>query len=105
MKIALIVSQTTRIKANRSNQFHYTRERINFWASLIILLAVLVLLMVPVYILCNTIRRGGSTGGNITQDQTASCVGVLLVSTLLFSAVISLFTRAKRHEVLGAAAA
>lgn len=32
-------------------------------------------------------------------------IGVLLVFTLVFSAVLSLFTQAKRHEIFAAAAA
>jgi hypothetical protein len=34
-----------------------------------------------------------------------SSIGVLLIFTLVFSAVLSLFTQAKRHEIFGAAAA
>jgi len=41
---------------------------------------------------------------NIDVTYTAS-IGVLLVFTLVFSAVLSLFTKAKRHEIFGAAAA
>lgn len=41
--------------------------------------------------------------GNGKAD--APCMGVLLVSTLAFSAVLAIFTRAKRHEILAAAAA
>lgn len=91
--------------SNPATQFYYTRRRINFCASLIILVVVLALLTIPIYILCKIMRNKGFANGVVIQDQTASCVGVLLVSTLLFSAVLCLFTRAKRHEVLGAAAA
>jgi hypothetical protein len=35
----------------------------------------------------------------------AVCIAILLVCTLLFSGVFSLFTRARRLEILGAAAA
>ncbi|KAF2432801.1 hypothetical protein EJ08DRAFT_630152 [Tothia fuscella] len=40
-----------------------------------------------------------------TGRTDAVCLGTLLVFTLAFSAVLSLFTRARRHEILGAAAA
>lgn len=59
----------------------------------------LVLLVVPVYIMYHLVTN---LGNNRTD---AVCIGVLLVFTLAFSAVLSLFTRAKRHEILGAAAA
>lgn len=61
---------------------------------------ILVLLVVPTYLLyhlTNDIEQGSRT--------SALCIGVLLVFTLAFSAVLSLFTRARRHEILAAAAA
>lgn len=33
-----------------------------------------------------------------------ACIGVLLAGTLAFSAALAAFTRAKRHEILAAAA-
>ncbi|RFU26608.1 hypothetical protein B7463_g9724, partial [Scytalidium lignicola] len=39
------------------------------------------------------------------NTSNAICMGILLVATLLFSAALALFTKAKRHELLGAAAA
>jgi len=60
---------------------------------------ILALLIVPVYILWKLTRV---TESNTT---TAVIIGVLLVFTLVFSGVLSLFTRAKRHEILAAAAA
>ena len=59
----------------------------------------LLLLIVPVYIMYHLVTN---LGNNRTDTI---CIGVLLVFTLAFSAVLSLFTRAKRHEILGAAAA
>jgi uncharacterized SAM-binding protein YcdF (DUF218 family) len=41
----------------------------------------------------------------LDRHATATCIAILLVCTLLFSGVLSAFTRARRHEVLGAAAA
>jgi hypothetical protein len=38
------------------------------------------------------------------QTTDAVCIGILLVSTLVFSSVLSMFTKAKRHEILSAAA-
>jgi hypothetical protein len=39
------------------------------------------------------------------NTSNAICMGILLVATLLFSGALALFTKAKRHELLGAAAA
>jgi len=69
---------------------------------LIITFGIVALLIVPIYLLYSMVRR---TNGILDHHAAAVCIGVLLVFTLLFSAVLSLFTRAKRHEILGAAAA
>ena len=60
------------------------------------------LLIVPTYLLYNLVK---DRDGKLDSHVTAVCIGILLVCTLLFSGVLSLFTRAKRHEILGAAAA
>jgi hypothetical protein len=77
----------------------YSRARIDFVVTVIITGMILALLIVPVYILWNLTRE-------IQSSRTvAIIIAVLLVSTLIFSGVLSLFTRAKRHEVLASAAA
>ena len=63
---------------------------------------ILALLMIPIYLLYHLIAR---SQGVFDGKTTATCIGILLISTLAFSAALSLFTRAKRHEILGAAAA
>lgn len=78
---------------------YYERERINNVASGIIIFTILILLIVPIYTLYHLVADVG------TNRSYAISIGVLLVFTLAFSAVISLFTRARRHEILGAAAA
>ena len=60
---------------------------------------ILALLIVPIYLLYYFVTTLGR------NKRDAACVGVLLVATLAFSAVLSIFTRAKRHEILAAAAA
>jgi len=63
---------------------------------------ILTLLVLPVYALYHV----SATFENTNQSTSnAICVGILLVATLLFSAVLSLFTKARRHEILGASAA
>jgi len=68
----------------------------------IILLMILALLVVPIYILY---RITNLSAAPATPRNNAICMGVLLVATLAFSASISLFTRARRHEILAASAA
>lgn len=79
---------------------YYTRGRIQSFAAGIITVTILLLLIVPTYVLYHLTN-------DMKQDSqsTALCIGVLLVFTLAFSAVLSLFTRARRHEILAAAAA
>ena len=84
---------------SRGIEVYYDRSRINAFINTLITLIILLLLIVPIYILYRLIRDVN------TGRAYAICIGVLLVSTLAFSAVLSLFTRARRHESLAAAAA
>lgn len=93
-------SKETREKTSHPHPIYYTRGRIEVFAAAVITFMILVLLVVPTYLLyhlTNDIEQGSRT--------SALCIGVLLVFTLAFSAVLSLFTRARRHEILAAAAA
>ncbi|KAL9616015.1 MAG: hypothetical protein Q9160_009067 [Pyrenula sp. 1 TL-2023] len=54
---------------------------------------------VPIYVLYHLVNDVA------TNKAYAVSIGVLLVFTLAFSAMLSLFTRARRHEIFGAAAA
>ena len=87
-------------------QIYYTRERINICASLVIMMVIVALLIIPIYFLY-TLEKASSRAEeqSVERDRTGACMGILLVFTLLFSAILSVFTSAKRHEVLGAAAA
>jgi len=67
--------------------------------SVIITAMILTLLIVPVYILWHLTRIPPS------GTAIAIIIGVLLIFTLIFSGALSLFTRAKRHEILASAAA
>jgi len=60
---------------------------------------ILLLLIVPIYLLYHLVTTVRSSRAD------PDCMGVLLVATLAFSAVLSIFTRAKRHEILASAAA
>ncbi|KAI4234524.1 MAG: hypothetical protein L6R40_006729 [Gallowayella cf. fulva] len=75
------------------------QRRVDRLVTLLISGIMLVLLVIPTYALYRVT--------NLKEDSTtnAKCIGILLVATLIFSAVLSLFTKAKRHEILGASAA
>jgi len=77
----------------------YSRDRIDIVVSFIVTLTILALLIMPIYILSHLSR---STYNNKILGET---IGVLLVSTMIFSIVLSLFTRAQRQEILASAAA
>ena len=96
----LTLPQRTRQKSS-GDEVYYSRKRITNLVSSIITLMVLVLLVVPIYLLYHLINEVEDAGGRVY----AICMGILLVSTLAFSAVLYLFTRAKRHEILAASAA
>jgi hypothetical protein len=81
-----------------SVEIYYTRSRIDRLVLVIITCMLLILMVLPVYALYSLVDQLG------TRKANATYMGVLLVATLAFSAVLALFTRARRHEILGAAA-
>lgn len=66
--------------------------------GLIITLIIFVLLVLPVVAMYELTSVGN-------RDSTIDAVGLLVVFTLLFSAAMSLLTKAKRHELFAASAA
>ena len=76
----------------------YEAYRIQRLVSGIIMLAIIILMIVPIYILYHLVSAIGNA------QAYATCIGVLLLATFAFSAVLSLFTSARRHEILAAAA-
>jgi len=91
-------SQETQKKSDSKYEVYFDRPRIERLVAAIITVMLLVLLVVPIYILFHLVDTMG------TSRTDALCIGTLLIFTLAFSAVLSLFTRARRHEILGAAA-
>jgi hypothetical protein len=75
---------------------YYSQSRIEKLVGVIITLLIFVLLVLPVVAMykLTSIRK-----------PTFDSVGILVVFTLLFSAAMSLVTKAKRHELFGASAA
>jgi uncharacterized membrane protein YhaH (DUF805 family) len=80
-------------------EIYYTPSRIAKLTNGILTVIILVLLVVPIYILYHMVHDIG------TRDAYMTCIGTLLIFTLAFSSVLSLFTKARRHEILAAAAA
>ena len=76
---------------------YYSRERISRLATLIITVLLAVLLIIPVYLLWRLAVQDMIS----TSPETLS---LLVLFTLFFSAIVSMFTRARRHEVLAASA-
>jgi hypothetical protein len=75
------------------------RPKINVVASLIIAGSILTLLIVSVWLLWKLTRSSRS------EEVMGIIIMVLLLFTFAFSVVLSLFTRAERHEILASAAA
>ncbi|KAI9894817.1 MAG: hypothetical protein M1814_000036 [Vezdaea aestivalis] len=87
------------LRKSTESEVYFTRSRIENFVAVMITIMVLILMVVPVYILFElSIAYGVSAA-------SPKAIGVLLVFTLIFSAVLSLFTKARRHEILGATAA
>lgn len=64
---------------------------------MLITLLILALLMVPIALLYRSAVHG-------TIARTTDTVVLILAFTLIFSAVLSAFTKAKRHEIVAASA-
>ncbi|TGO35311.1 hypothetical protein BHYA_0163g00260 [Botrytis hyacinthi] len=75
-----------------------SKSRKDIFVTSLLVLVLLLLLILPVFLLYRLTEHH-----NLDITYTVS-IGVLLIFTLLFSAVLSLFTQAKRHEIFGAAA-
>ena len=78
---------------------YYTRSRVEKLVGLIITSIIFILLVLPVIAMYELTVFGKK------PQSTFSAVGVLVVFTLLFSAAMSLLTKAQRHELFAASAA
>lgn len=90
-------------KSNDPGIAYFSRNRIEYLVTGLITLFILLLLILPIYALYKLSSTTAPSG--LTAHSNASCIGVLIVATLVFSAILSLFTKARRHEILGASAA
>ncbi|KAJ8112314.1 hypothetical protein OPT61_g5297 [Boeremia exigua] len=85
----------------------YSATRIDKMVNIFITFVIFVLLVVPIvtmYKLTSTIDIDG-TSPAVASKNTFNAVGVLIVFTLLFSAALSVLTKAARHEMFAASAA
>ena len=96
--MSLSILQETASKSSDPKIHYFTRERINVFVTLIIIFNILLLLVIPIWLLYHISVTFETSRANVV------CIGVLLIATLLFSAVLCLFTKARRHEILTASA-
>lgn len=92
-------SKEDRKRTDDPNLHYYSKSRKNILITGILTLVLLCLLILPVFLLY---RIAVEKNHDISYMLS---IGILLVFTLTFSAILSLFTQAKRHEIFGAAAA
>jgi hypothetical protein len=104
-------------KTSDPNISFYSSSRIDKLVNILITFVIFCLLVIPVitmFQLTNTSSHvnvdasGNATtmsNADIYNRDTVNAVGVLIVFTLLFSAAMSLLTKAARHELFAASAA
>ncbi|KAF1977066.1 hypothetical protein BU23DRAFT_596575 [Bimuria novae-zelandiae CBS 107.79] len=109
--------QSPELRAKTTNKYItlYSSTRIDKLANILITLVIFALLVVPVvamYMLTSTTAHIGNESGSTDSSaldantrDTLNAVGLLIVFTLLFSAAMSLLTKAARHELFAASAA
>ncbi|OCL11250.1 hypothetical protein AOQ84DRAFT_287629, partial [Glonium stellatum] len=87
-----------RAKTNDKCIYYYSTSRIEKFVGLIITIIIFILLVLPVVAMYRLTSIG-------ERNSTFDAIGVLVVFTLLFSAAMSLLTKAQRHELFAASAA
>jgi hypothetical protein len=77
----------------------YSRSRVSLILALFNIGIILALLTIPVYVLL-VIVNGAHVSLSVVRVD-----GVIMVFTLILTAVLTIFTQAKRHEILTSAGA
>lgn len=95
--LTIIHPQETREKTDDDSIHYYDRNRISTCVTMIITTIVLALLVVPIWLLYKFSIEG-------TIATSPDTIGVVLVFTLVFSAALTGFTKARRHEIVAASA-
>ncbi|KAK8108538.1 hypothetical protein PG984_014339 [Apiospora sp. TS-2023a] len=85
-------------KTDDPDVHYYSKSRKDCFNTSILCLVLLSLLVLPVLVLYRLLNN------NPNDKAYTVSIGVLIVFVLVFSAVLSLFTKAKRHEIFAAAA-
>ncbi|KAF2626412.1 hypothetical protein BU25DRAFT_343768, partial [Macroventuria anomochaeta] len=98
IKQSLFTTPELREKTKDASIEYYSPSRVEKLVGLIITLIIFVLLVLPVVAMYKLTSVGN-------RNSTLDAVGLLVVFTLLFSAAMSLLTKAKRHELFAASAA
>ncbi|KAF9694168.1 hypothetical protein EKO04_007775 [Ascochyta lentis] len=87
-----------KVEGTDGTVFYYSPSRIERLSGFIITMIIFILLILPVVAMYKLTSVG-------ERNSTFDAVGVLVVFTLLFSAAMSLLTKAQRHELFAASAA
>lgn len=85
-------------KTNDPDLHYYSKARKDCFNTTILCMVLLALLVLPILVLYKLLKDSPSD-----RLYTIS-IGIVIVFVLVFSAVLSLFTKAKRHEIFTAAA-
>ncbi|UPX20962.1 uncharacterized protein EKO05_0011169 [Ascochyta rabiei] len=94
----LFTTPELRAKTKDPKMRYYSPERIERLVGILITLIIFILLVLPVVAMYKLTSVGN-------RNSTIDAVGLLVVFTLLFSAAMSMLTKAKRHELFAASAA
>jgi len=95
----LFCTPELRAKTTDKHVSYYSASRVESFVGAIITIFVMSLMVIPVWIMCHLT----ATGDGVVTEYKA--VGVWLVFTLLFATILSLLTKARRHELFAASAA
>ncbi|ORY09511.1 hypothetical protein BCR34DRAFT_589249 [Clohesyomyces aquaticus] len=87
-----------RKKTNNKYLYYYSSSRIEKLVGIIITFIIFILLVLPVVAMYKLTSIGD-------RNSIFDAIGILVVFTLLFSAAMSLLTKAARHELFAASAA
>ncbi|KAI4236950.1 MAG: hypothetical protein L6R40_006002 [Gallowayella cf. fulva] len=94
---SLKIAQETNARTDDPAIHYYDRRRISKCVTFLITILILVLLMTPIWLLYKSSVNG-------TIGKTTHTIVLILAFTLIFSAALSAFTKAKRHEIVAASA-
>lgn len=90
---AIFTSSEQRKKSDDAYVHLYSKERIDILVRAMLTLVTVLLLLIPTALLF------------LVPETNKTRIVTILVFTLLFSAALMIFTKAKRHEIFGATAA